>query len=200
MPVGIGIDRKACRLAFLHLADIRLIHRDLQLHPPQIAGNGEKDRRIQRRRDRRARIDIARQHDAVDRRDDLQLGQIDLGKRQIGFRGQNRRFVDLDRRIGGVIGIFRSIQILLAGDAIADEAGQAVERGLCRGRLRLCLQHVRLGRSECGAGALDIRFLFVGVEFRQHVAGLHRAVIGHVDLADRAGQFARYIDLVGRLH
>ncbi|MNE18896.1 hypothetical protein D3C80_1119560 [compost metagenome] len=199
MPVGVGIDRKTRFLPFADLADIGLVDGDLQLHVFQVARYGKEHRCIERGGDGRARIDVAGENDAVDRRDDLQLGEIDFGQAQAGFSGKDGCLIDIRRCDRRIIGIFGGVKILLAGDSVADQRGQPIEADLCGGGFGLGLQNVGPCGGKLGSRALDIGFLPVGIEFQQHLARLDGAVIADIDLAHRARQFARYVDLVGRL-
>jgi hypothetical protein len=52
---------------------------------------------------------------------------------------------------------------------------------------------------QLGLGALDVRLEIVGVENGEHVAGFHGTVVVDVDVAHRAGELTRYIDLFRRL-
>ncbi len=99
-------------LTDLDLADIGFVDIDPQLHVPQVLGDDEQHRRLQRGSHDLAGIDIARQNDAVDRRTDASLDKIDLVQPQVGFGhldiGEGARM----RRERPIIGGLGEVEIL----------------------------------------------------------------------------------------
>ena len=77
-PVGKGIDGEAGMLAGLDRANVGLVDRRHQFHVPEIGGNDEQHRRLQRGGDGLAGIDRTRQHDAVDGGIDGAVGEVRL--------------------------------------------------------------------------------------------------------------------------
>jgi hypothetical protein len=72
-------------LAGLDRADVGLVDRCLQLHVPEVGGDDEQHRRLQRGGNRLAGIDRARQNDAVDGRIDGAFGEVRLLRLEIGI-------------------------------------------------------------------------------------------------------------------
>ena len=88
---GIGVDREARGIAGADAADVRLVDLHVELHRGQVLGDGEQGRDVELRRHRLPRLDLPRQHDAVDRRVDRRLGEA-------GAVGADRRARLLDLR------------------------------------------------------------------------------------------------------
>ena len=100
---GMGIDREGGLVAHRDTADVGFVDVDLQLHPRQVFGQGEQDRRVQRGGDDLALFGGAVQHDAGDRAADLGLGQVALRLGQAGFGQRKVGAGDFDRRNGTVV-------------------------------------------------------------------------------------------------
>ena len=85
----------------------------MDLHLREIFGDGEEDRRLQGRCDRLARVDVALQHDAVDRRNDARLDEIRLIELDIGFGNADIGLGTFDRRDGAIVGRLGRVEVLL---------------------------------------------------------------------------------------
>ena len=200
LAVGIGVDGERCLLSLLDLADVGLVDVDLDFHLLEVFGDGEQDRRLQRRGDGLAGIDIARQHDAVDRRDDARLLEIGFVERELGGRDADIGLGGGLRRVRTVIGRLGRVEILLRAGLAREQRFLAIigqPRFLDGG---LGLLDLGARGEQLGARAVDRCLELVGIELGQHVADLDHRVVVDQHLADRARQLARYVDLVGRLH
>ena len=199
LAVRIGIDAERRLLTDPDLADIGLVDVDLQFHVAQVLGDHEQDRRLQRRGDDLTGIDAALQDDAVDRRADAGLGEVDLVEPQIGFDHLDlgeRAGVLRNRPVIGRLGSSRSLMVeapLVSNSFLRSYSARfssivaAVSATLAR------------AASSLARNAVDRGLELVGVELGERLADLHRAVVVDMNLADGAGQLARYVDLRDRL-
>ena len=96
------IDGKIHLLPDLDHADIGLGHGGVDLHFREVVGDDEKDGRIHRRGDGLAHIDAARNDDAVDRRMDRAMVEIDLRFLEIRLFYLHRRLGLVERGRGVV--------------------------------------------------------------------------------------------------
>ena len=181
---GKRVDREACPILELEAADVRLVHARLDLHLRQVLGDREEDRRLQARRDGLADVDLPRHDDAVDRRQDRRVIEIDLrlleaGVLLIDLRARRHqhglgdaelrdrrldggierllvRLGRLDLGDGGVVAGLGRVEIAPGDEPPGEQLGLAVEvaLGVDHRDLRLRGLGLRLGQRR--PGVLDI--------------------------------------------
>ena len=91
--VGKRVHGEFSRLAGFHLANVRLGNAGINVHLCQVVGDGKQHRRIERRRDRLADIELARNNNAINRR-------INRAVVQVRPRIFQRRRPDFNIRLG----------------------------------------------------------------------------------------------------
>jgi hypothetical protein len=131
---GIGVHAEVRLLAFGHAADIGLADVGVDLHLGQVLGDDEQSRRLETGGDRLADIHVARHDNAVHRRIDCRIAEIQFGRGQ-GCPGLIQlRLHHFDIGIGiAVIGL-GEIEIGLSDKCLPPERGHAVALALalCR--------------------------------------------------------------------
>ena len=125
----------------------------------EVVRDRENDRRLQAGRDRLANIDIARDHDAIDRRRDRAVVEIRfrlieraLFDFHVGFRLMKIRHGLIEVRLGGILlgkEILRAFRVYL----------RKLQRGLCVGQIAFGLSDRCLKERR--------------IDLRDHLAGFH---------------------------
>ena len=83
-------------LARAHTADVGLVDRGVDLHLREVVGDHEEHGRLEGGGHRLADVDVARDHDTVDRGGDDGVAEVHLGLVEVRLRPADRRLVRLD--------------------------------------------------------------------------------------------------------
>ena len=132
---GVGVAGERHGLADVDVADVGLVDRGPHLHPLQVAGQQEQAGRVEARLHRLADGDAAVDDDALDRRLDDGVAEVDLVLVELGLGGADVRLgvvggglVLLDLHVGLRQGRLVLAQLHLAG-VVGRLVGVVVGRG-----------------------------------------------------------------------
>ena len=106
------VDGELRDLADAHRADVRFADAGVDLHLRQVLRDQEQRRCLKARGHGLADVDVARDHGAVDRRDDVGIAEVDLGRveRRLLLVDIGPVELDLRRRlVGGAAGAIERV-------------------------------------------------------------------------------------------
>ena len=194
------IDLEARRVPALDPTDVGLVYLRVDLHLGQVLRDREDGRRLQRRSDRLAHVDVARHDDAVDRRANHGMVEVGAGDRnggvllahqRLGLRDTRRR--GIPRRLRRFVVAGRDIELLLGDDAILRHRRGPVVIRLRLHQRRIGLREIRLGHDHAGPCRLEVRGGLQQRALQQrrvdqgdHFPPVHARVEVDVELGDRA--------------
>src|SRR5579862_7988201 len=211
-------------LSQIHLADIALVDLALYVDFAGIAQRHDECGGRSQHEDRTHRVahlDVAREHDAIDRRNDVGIAELFFELSEIGliFYYLRLGLCDLrlqhgDLRLRDILLVQRHLVILLGvveggsgNNAVLGHADRAVvcalENGYIRtfrvdlGALEVGLRtlQIRLGSFKCGPRLRDLCFNFNLVELGQELSFLDVISVVHQELLDDAAGLRFHFDL-----
>ena len=119
------------------IADIRFAHVGIDLHLRQVLGDQKQRRRLKAGGDGLADVDIARDHRAVNRRDDVGIVEIDLRLLEVGLLLLDHRAVKRNLRCCLLVCTARIVEGVLRDNVFGHQLAVAVEKELFVGQVRL---------------------------------------------------------------
>ena len=183
--VRIGVYGEGRPLPVLHAADVGLVHVGDHAHPAQIVGNREERRGLEARRHGLTFLDLAADHDSVDRSGDRRIAQVLPYLEHIGLRLVVSAF-------GLVIVVLRRFEVRIADHAL-------VMQPLDPGEVFLLILVFGLVRFQRGRARLQLCLQRRTVYLGDHFALLNDRVVVDVNAVDDARYLRTYLDLDDRL-
>ena len=110
-----GADRESDGLPLVDRADVRLVDRRPDLQAAQVLGDQEEARGIQAGDDGLADVDAAVEDDALDRRADRRVSEVDGGLLEIGPGDGQRALADGQGGLGRLV-VRQAVVVFLLGD------------------------------------------------------------------------------------
>ena len=197
---GEGVDHGFDFHRLFELAHVCFVHVGQNPHFSQVLRDHEEHRRLERRDHRGARVDGARDHDAVDRRVDLGEALVRGSLGELRLNGQGLRRGGRHLGLCDFVLATRSIELASRGQVLFEEFFDAVE--VCFGCGQIGLRALALGTlcGEVRGGLAHLGVEHGGIDFGEQIAFLdHRVEVdGH--LRDTPIGLRADVHLEKRLH
>ncbi len=188
--IGVGIHDKRGGLAVRDATDVRLADVRVNLHLGQILGDRKQHRRLETGRHGLPDIHVPRDHDAVDRRVDGGVLQIDLRRIQLRLRLFHLRLRNLQIGLRGFKGGAGIIHVLLGIQLLLKQSLRAIKVELLQGKIGASPGHIPHGVLEAGFHLCDNGPKRSRIKLGHHLARLHHRVEIGIEGLDDAGYLA----------
>ena len=181
------VDGELRALADAHRADVRFADARVDLHPRQVLRDQEQGRCLKARGHGLADVDVARDHGAVDRRDDVGEAEVDLGRVERRFLLADIGAVELNLRHRLVGCAARAIERVLGHDVLFSQRLIALvsDPGVIKTRLIFLQLRMRVGETR--ARLFDRDLVRPRVDLGADLAFFDLGVEVAIELHDRSG-------------